>query len=99
MLLQKRGGNMKKMLQFLKTKTKLLLIIFKKLLPKLLSIRVKLFIGLLIPVVMLGIYGLKSYQMSEKAIISNYEKSSAGTLNLVSDYLGFGFNIIEEKTQ
>jgi len=37
--------------------------------------------------------------MSEKAIINNYEKSSAGTLNAVSDYLGFGLNIIEEKTQ
>jgi methyl-accepting chemotaxis protein len=79
------------MLQFLKTRSKVLL--------KLLNIRVKLFIGLLIPVILLGIYGLKSYQMSEKAIIHNYEISSAGTLNAVSDYLGFGLNIIEEKTQ
>lgn len=66
---------------------------------KLFNIRVKLFIGLLVPVILLGIYGFKSYQMSEKAIIQNYENSSAGTLNAVSDYLGFGINIIEEKTQ
>lgn len=65
---------------------------------KLLNIRVKLFIGLLVPVVLLGIYGWKSYQMSENAIIHNYEISSAGTLNAVSDYLGFGMNIIDEKT-
>lgn len=71
--------------------------ILKKLL-KLLNIRVKLFIGLLIPVVLLGIYGLNSYSMSQNAIIDNYEASSAGTINAISDYLGFGLKIVEEKS-
>ncbi|TAH67024.1 MAG: methyl-accepting chemotaxis protein [Anaerolineaceae bacterium] len=67
-------------------------------LSKVFSIRVRLLIGLLIPVVMLGVYGLISYGKSETAIISNYENSSKGTLNAGSDYLGFGLKIIEEKT-
>ena len=66
---------------------------------KIFSIRVKLVIGLLIPVVLLALYGVISYNKSESAIISNYENSSAGTLNAVSDYMGFGLNIIGEKTQ
>jgi methyl-accepting chemotaxis protein len=37
--------------------------------------------------------------MSESAIIDNYERNSAGTLNAVSDYLGFGLNMIDEKSQ
>jgi methyl-accepting chemotaxis protein len=79
------------MLHFMKSRSNVLL--------KLLNIRVKLFIGLLIPVILLGIYGLRSYQMSEKAIINNYEISSIGTLNTVSDYLGFAFHTVDEKTQ
>lgn len=66
---------------------------------KIFSIKVKLFVGLLIPVVLLAVYGIISYRKSESAIISNYENSSAGTLNAVSDYMGFGLNIIEEKTE
>ena len=90
-LFLERGRSMKKRFQLLKKTPHVF--------SKLFNIRVKLFIGLLVPVILLGIYGLKSYQMSEKSIIQNYENSSAGTLNAVSDYLGFGLNIIEEKTQ
>lgn len=82
---------MKKRLQMFKVNPKAFL--------KLLNIRVKLFIGLLVPVVLLGIYGLKSYQMSEKAIIDNYVRSSEGTLNAISEYLGFGLKVIDEKAQ
>ncbi|MHB8129497.1 MAG: methyl-accepting chemotaxis protein [Mobilitalea sp.] len=81
---------MKNILQFLKAKSTILL--------KLLNIRVKLFIGLLVPVILLGIYGYNSYQMSEKAIINNYEISSKGTLTAVSDYLGLALKIIDEKS-
>jgi methyl-accepting chemotaxis protein len=70
-----------------------------KLFSKLLSIRVKLLIGLLVPVILLGVYGFISYKKSESAIISNYEVSSEGTLNIISEYFGFGLNIIDEKTQ
>lgn len=66
---------------------------------KLLNIRTKLLIGLLVPVIMLGTYGFISYRTSEKTIIDNYEKSSDGTLNAVSDYLGFGLKSVDEKSQ
>ncbi len=66
---------------------------------KLLNIRVKLFIGLLVPVVLLGIYGLQSYRMSQSAIIRTYEINSAGTLNTIRDFLGFGLQSVEEKAQ
>ncbi len=61
------------------------------------SIRLKLLIGLLIPVILLALYGTISYRKSEEAIITNYENSSLGTINAVSDYLNFGFTVIQEK--
>lgn len=64
---------------------------------KMMSIRVKLMVGLLIPVILLGVYGLISYQKSKKAIIDNYEQSSVSTLNAISGYLGFGLNVVNEK--
>lgn len=75
--------------------------IFSKtfILSKILNIRVTLFVGLLFPVLILFIYGLQSYSTSEKAIISNYENSSQGTLNTIGDYLGFGLDIVDQKTE
>lgn len=62
------------------------------------SIRLKVFIGLLIPIVFLGAYGVISYRLSEEAIITNYENSSKDTLVAVSDFLDFGFKVIQEKS-
>ncbi len=62
------------------------------------SIRLKLFIGLLIPIVLLAIYGAISYSKSESAIITNYENSSAATIKAVGDFLDFGFKAIEERS-
>ena len=62
------------------------------------SIRLKLFIGLLIPIVLLALYGTISYSKSEKAIITNYENSSAATIKAVGDFLDFGFKAIEERS-
>jgi methyl-accepting chemotaxis protein len=62
------------------------------------SMRLKLLIGLLIPVVLLALYGTISYRKSEQAIITNYENSSLDTINAVSDYLNFGFTVIQEKS-
>ena len=62
------------------------------------SIRLKLFIGLLIPIILLALYGTISYSKSEKAIISNYENSSAATIKAVGDFLDFGFKAIEERS-
>ena len=62
------------------------------------SLRLKIFIGLLIPIILLAIYGSISYRKSEEAIITNYENSSLDTINAVSDYLNFGLNVIQEKS-
>jgi methyl-accepting chemotaxis protein len=62
------------------------------------SMRLKLLIGLLIPIILLALYGTISYRKSEEAIITNYENSSLATINAVSDYLNFGLNIIQEKS-
>ncbi len=70
----------------------------KNLLHILLSIRVKLFIGLLVPIVLLAVYGTISYSRSEKAIVTNYESSSASTIKAVADFLDFGFLAIEERS-
>lgn len=67
-------------------------------LSKILNIRVTLILGLLFPVLLLFVYGLQSYSTSEKAIISNYENSSAGTLNAIGDYLGLGLDIVDQKS-
>jgi methyl-accepting chemotaxis protein len=65
---------------------------------KLRSIKVKLFLGLLVPVVLLGLYGVISYQKSKSAIITNHEKSTEDTIVAVSDYISFGLQAIEDKT-
>lgn len=70
----------------------------KSVLGSLSGIRVKIFIGLLIPIVLLGVYGTISYRKSEEAIIKNYESSSLDTINAVSDYLNFGLTVIQEKS-
>jgi methyl-accepting chemotaxis protein len=62
------------------------------------SIRIKIFIGLLIPIILLALYGTISYRKSEEAIITNYENSSMDTINAVSDYLNFGLTVIQEKS-
>ncbi len=61
------------------------------------KISIKLIIGLLTPVILLAIYGAVSYQKSEDAIITNYEESTSDTINVVRDFLDFGFNIVEQK--
>ncbi|NLO41390.1 MAG: hypothetical protein GX115_18240, partial [Ruminiclostridium sp.] len=54
--------------------------------------------GLLIPIILLAVYGFVSYSKSEEAIISNYEASSLDTMNVISKYMNFGFNLIEKSS-
>ncbi|TAH75015.1 MAG: methyl-accepting chemotaxis protein [Anaerolineaceae bacterium] len=61
------------------------------------KIGIKLFIGLLIPIILLAIYGFVSYQKAETAIIGNYEKSALSTLNAVGDFLSYGFRGVKQK--
>lgn len=62
------------------------------------SIGVKLFIGLLIPVALLAIYGFISYNKTQKAIMQNYVDSAADTLNATGDYLSFGLDTVKQKS-
>jgi len=62
------------------------------------KISVKLTIGLLIPVILLILYAVVSYQISEKTITSNYEKSISNTLNAVSNYISLKLDYVEQKS-
>ncbi len=62
------------------------------------SIKVKLALGLLVPIVLLAVYGIVSYKNSEEALISNYEISSLDTMDAISKYMNLGFNMIEKSS-
>lgn len=62
------------------------------------SIKVKLAIGLLIPILFLAIYGVVSYKRSEKAIISNYEVSTSDTTNAINKYMSLGLSMAEQSS-
>ncbi len=62
------------------------------------SIKIKLAIGLLVPVVLLALYGIYSYSKSESALRSNYEKRANDTVNAISTYLNLGFVTIDKST-
>lgn len=65
---------------------------------KLQSIKIKIAIGLLIPILLMAIYGIISYKKSEDAIIKNYEVNVSDTINGINKYMSYGFNIIEKTT-
>ncbi|HEX2945336.1 MAG TPA: methyl-accepting chemotaxis protein [Clostridia bacterium] len=65
---------------------------------KLQSIRFQLAVGLLVPIVLLAVYGVVSYKNSEKALISKYEVSSLDTMGAISKYMNLGFNMIEKSS-
>ena len=71
---------------------------FKQLLIKLLSIRSRLIMALLIPMVLMSISSMISYNKSSDAIIKNYEDNTLVTIRAISDYIGFGFDFIEQKS-
>lgn len=62
------------------------------------SIKAKLMIGLLIPILVFLIYGIISYKKSEDAIISNYEASASDTISAINKYMGIGLNLAEKST-
>lgn len=62
------------------------------------SIKIQLAIGLLIPILLLGIYGIVSYNKSEEAIINNYEVSALDTMSAVSKYMNMGFGMVEKSS-
>ncbi|BCJ96231.1 methyl-accepting chemotaxis protein [Anaerocolumna cellulosilytica] len=64
---------------------------------KLKGIGAKILIAFFIPVLLMGVFGIFSYDKSSKALISSYEKSTSDTLKAVSDYLALGFQSVSDK--
>lgn len=62
------------------------------------SIRVRLFIGLLVPIILLSVYGLVSNKISENAIIHKYEKSASDTIDAISKYMNLGLSMVEKSS-
>lgn len=69
----------------------------KRIFDQLKGIRIKILGAFFVPVILLAVFGVVSYQQSSKAIITNYEKSTTDTLNAVSKYLGLGFKSVQDK--
>ncbi len=65
---------------------------------RLYSIRFKLAIGLLVPIIFLSVYGAVSYKISEDAIIHKYEKSASDTIDAISRYMNLGLSMVEKSS-
>ena len=91
--LEEKTQNVKEKKQKVKTEVKEK----KKILNQFRGIRAKILLGFFIPVILLGIFGVVSYQKSADAIITNYEKSTNDTLNAVSKYLELGLSSVSDK--
>lgn len=61
------------------------------------GIRIKILIAIFIPILLMGVFGIFCYYQTSKAITSNYEKSTAETINAVGDYLNLGLRSVENK--
>lgn len=68
----------------------------KSLFDRLNSIKYRLSIGLLVPIVLLAVYGVVSYKKAEAAIIGNHEASSHNTIDAISRFMNFGLNMIDK---
>lgn len=62
------------------------------------SIKARLAIGLLIPILFLAVYGFMSYKKSEEAIINNYENSASDTINAINKYMNLGLTMAEQSS-
>lgn len=63
-----------------------------------LRIRTKIIFGFAIPIILMALFGLLSYQKSSKGFIGNYENSSTDTLNAIRDYINLGMSFVSEKS-
>lgn len=63
-----------------------------------LGIRTKIILGFAIPIILMALFGILSYQKSSRGFIENYEKSSTDTLNAIKDYINLGMSFVSEKS-
>ena len=69
----------------------------KKVVKLLNTLRFRLVISFLVPIIFIVILGIVSYIQAESAIQSNYEEASGQALNMTSDYLSFGLGAVQES--
>lgn len=62
------------------------------------SIKTKLLISFLVPVVLIVVLGLISYGKSKNSLIANYEEAAASSLNKQAKYLDLAFKTVESKS-
>ncbi len=70
-----------------------------KLLQGLNSIRTKLILAFLVPVLLIIILGVLSYSRSSKGLIESYESSTMSNMANIAKYLDFGFEIVASKAE
>lgn len=61
------------------------------------GIRTKILGAFMIPVILMGVFGVVSYQKSSEAVITNYEANTVETLSAVSNYLDLGLDSVMDK--
>lgn len=61
------------------------------------TLRFRLVLSFLIPIIFIVVLGVVSYIQSEHAIRSNYEETSGQALNMTSKYLAFGLDSVQES--
>lgn len=61
------------------------------------SISIKLVLAFIIPIILILVLGISSYQQASKSIISNVEQSTTDTIYAKSTYLELGFQGVEER--
>lgn len=61
------------------------------------TLRFRLVLSFLVPIVFIVVLGVVSYIQAESAIRSNYEEASGQALNMTSEYLSFGLNSAEKS--
>jgi methyl-accepting chemotaxis protein len=69
----------------------------KGLVNRLNSIRTKLVLAFLVPVILIIVLGTLSYLKSSKGLIESYESSTLSTMDYMAKYLDFGLNIVSDK--
>lgn len=60
------------------------------------SIKYRLAAGLMVPILLLAIYGVVSYKRTEEAIINNHEASTHNTIDALSRYMNFALSMIDK---
>ena len=70
---------------------------FKEFLKLISSIRTKLILAFLVPVVLIIVLGVLSYSTSSKGLVQSYESSTLSTMNYMAKYLNFGLATVSEK--